>query len=466
MSPEVIRNEICSEKIDVWSYGVVLWELITCEMPYKNLDSSAIIWGIGNHSLELPIPSTCPEGFQLLIKQCWNLKPKNRPSFKIILSHLEIAGAELLHRFTENYEDRQKTWKQEVNDKLLACAQNSVKVYEYEKELIRKRTDEWRHAKDVRMIYEKKLERTNNLYLELNECFTKLEEREREILEREKNIGLNYPQRSALSQFKKQHFEKWNRKKFAIVAKKCNSSTSTTPSPSMILSKSALFVEIDGNKVNTTAVNQNVNETGSQMKKVPTVPSKKTRHKRASSGSFHMRNSPRKFVDIETQTEVGENSAAEQQQHQSQKQPAANDINKNSVMKKSISSSSGESDIDDYAPREDTTSSSQTNHLNMTTSMATSIMTCSNLTYDNDDDDDDLHHKDSDGDLEDLRQKVSSLVTNTSNSSISSNATILNTKIDFKKTFDENMNDSKDFNDFALVYDEKNINTNYVAGRR
>lgn len=35
MAPEIIRNELCSEKIDVWSYGVVLWELLTCEVPYK-----------------------------------------------------------------------------------------------------------------------------------------------------------------------------------------------------------------------------------------------------------------------------------------------------------------------------------------------------------------------------------------------------------------------------------------------
>ena len=37
MAPEIIRNELCSEKIDVWAYGVVLWELLTCEVPYKGI---------------------------------------------------------------------------------------------------------------------------------------------------------------------------------------------------------------------------------------------------------------------------------------------------------------------------------------------------------------------------------------------------------------------------------------------
>lgn len=55
MAPEVIRNEPCSEKVDVWGFGVVLWELLTCEIPYKDFDSSAIIWGVGNHSLHVSL---------------------------------------------------------------------------------------------------------------------------------------------------------------------------------------------------------------------------------------------------------------------------------------------------------------------------------------------------------------------------------------------------------------------------
>ena len=35
MAPEVIRHEPCSEKVDVWSYGVLLWELLTQERPYN-----------------------------------------------------------------------------------------------------------------------------------------------------------------------------------------------------------------------------------------------------------------------------------------------------------------------------------------------------------------------------------------------------------------------------------------------
>jgi hypothetical protein len=39
--------------VDIWSFGVLLWELLTCEIPYKNVDSSAIIWGVGSNSLQV-----------------------------------------------------------------------------------------------------------------------------------------------------------------------------------------------------------------------------------------------------------------------------------------------------------------------------------------------------------------------------------------------------------------------------
>uniref|UniRef100_A0A668UE40 Protein kinase domain-containing protein n=1 Tax=Oreochromis aureus TaxID=47969 RepID=A0A668UE40_OREAU len=103
MAPEVIRNEPVSEKVDIWSFGVVLWEMLTGEIPYKDVDSSAIIWGVGNNSLQLPIPESCPDGFKILLRQCWNCKPRNRPSFRQILLHLDIASADVLSTPQETY---------------------------------------------------------------------------------------------------------------------------------------------------------------------------------------------------------------------------------------------------------------------------------------------------------------------------------------------------------------------------
>lgn len=78
MAPEVIRHEPCSERVDVWSYGVVLWEMLTQEVPYKNMETHAIMWGVGTDSLSLPIPDSCPESLRQLLEQCWERIPKLR----------------------------------------------------------------------------------------------------------------------------------------------------------------------------------------------------------------------------------------------------------------------------------------------------------------------------------------------------------------------------------------------------
>ncbi|KAL1457206.1 hypothetical protein WDU94_001861 [Cyamophila willieti] len=189
MAPEVIRNEQCSDKIDIWSFGIVLWELLTCETPYKDVDSSAIIWGVGSNSLHLPIPSTCPDGFQLLMKMCWSNSPSSRPSFKQIQAHLDIASQEVLRIQPEEYYKKQLIWKEEIRLHMLQMQANKShvpKFAEFEDDLIRKRENELKHAQDVREHYERKLERANQLYLELKAVLMHLDQREKELLKREK----------------------------------------------------------------------------------------------------------------------------------------------------------------------------------------------------------------------------------------------------------------------------------------
>lgn len=80
MAPELIRNEPYGKTVDVWSYGVVLWELLTGEVPYRGVEQGAVIFGVAMKSLHLPVPTTAPLGFSLLLKQCWNTEPKHRPA--------------------------------------------------------------------------------------------------------------------------------------------------------------------------------------------------------------------------------------------------------------------------------------------------------------------------------------------------------------------------------------------------
>ncbi|KAM8708101.1 hypothetical protein ACLKA7_015123 [Drosophila subpalustris] len=286
MAPEVIRNEPCSEKVDIWSYGVVLWEMLTCEIPYKDVDSSAIIWGVGNNSLKLLVPSTCPEGFKLLVKLCWKSKPRNRPSFRQILSHLDIAGPELLRKTEKQYFETQKSWKEEVRCHLKEITQNGTSIHKYEQDLIKRRTAEWRHAQDIRMVYEDKLQKTNQLFFELSECMTQLQEKEKEIAERERKLpGCGYkPTRRLGNTLRKmQHY----RRRLNAPPAQQIQQQSSTPDPETTPEspvKCVLYAQLDGNcqPKSFCAVGNGLIIGGSMSGK-----NKKTwRHRRNGSGSF------------------------------------------------------------------------------------------------------------------------------------------------------------------------------------
>lgn len=58
----------CSFSVSVYSFGVLLWELLTGEVPYREIDALAVAYGVAMNKLTLPIPSTCPEPFVLLLR--------------------------------------------------------------------------------------------------------------------------------------------------------------------------------------------------------------------------------------------------------------------------------------------------------------------------------------------------------------------------------------------------------------
>lgn len=51
-----------------FSYGVVIWELLTGQVPYHGIEAMAIAYGTAMNKLTLPIPSTCPEAFADLMR--------------------------------------------------------------------------------------------------------------------------------------------------------------------------------------------------------------------------------------------------------------------------------------------------------------------------------------------------------------------------------------------------------------
>ncbi|EPB70831.1 protein tyrosine kinase [Ancylostoma ceylanicum] len=89
MSPEIIKqNEMLTTATDVWSYGVVLWEMLSKEVPYKEFTEYRIYTLITEKGVTLAIPENCPQKLKTLMEKCWKMNPKERLNMKEILGEL------------------------------------------------------------------------------------------------------------------------------------------------------------------------------------------------------------------------------------------------------------------------------------------------------------------------------------------------------------------------------------------
>ncbi|CAL5346186.1 unnamed protein product [Camellia sinensis] len=80
MAPELIHNEPFTEKCDIFSLGVIIWELCTLNRPWEGIPSVQVVYAVANDGLRLEIPEG-PLG--KLIADCWS-EPDERPSWTLI----------------------------------------------------------------------------------------------------------------------------------------------------------------------------------------------------------------------------------------------------------------------------------------------------------------------------------------------------------------------------------------------
>ncbi|XP_071730365.1 probable serine/threonine-protein kinase SIS8 isoform X2 [Rutidosis leptorrhynchoides] len=88
MAPEVLRNEPSNEKCDVYSFGVILWELATLCIPWTEMNSMQVVGAVGFQFRHLHIPENIDHMVAQIISDCWHLEPHSRPSFKEIIARL------------------------------------------------------------------------------------------------------------------------------------------------------------------------------------------------------------------------------------------------------------------------------------------------------------------------------------------------------------------------------------------
>jgi len=90
-APEILgeADEVDFDLADVYSYGIILWELLTREDPYAGMSTAAVAVAVLRDGLRPEVPDYAPDDYVQLMSNCWDQDPQQRPAFLEIMTRLE-----------------------------------------------------------------------------------------------------------------------------------------------------------------------------------------------------------------------------------------------------------------------------------------------------------------------------------------------------------------------------------------
>lgn len=125
MSPEALKDYKYTSRSDVWSYGVVLYEMCTLgSQPYVGLSHDMVVNYVLNQKLCLAKPHGCVPIWYALMRTCWRYDPNERPFFWEIVTYLKdfLSSDEDFKKksFVLNSSNEERTPTCELNAALIA----------------------------------------------------------------------------------------------------------------------------------------------------------------------------------------------------------------------------------------------------------------------------------------------------------------------------------------------------------
>jgi len=93
-APEALRHSMFSSKSDMWSFGVLLWEIFSFgRVPYPRIPIQDVVRHI-EKGYRMEAPEGCPPEVSQLMNEAWALAPADRPTFREMLARLYVLVEE------------------------------------------------------------------------------------------------------------------------------------------------------------------------------------------------------------------------------------------------------------------------------------------------------------------------------------------------------------------------------------
>lgn len=88
MAPEVFRHESYTETVDIYSFSMIFYYLLSGRPPWASQNGLKAVTKAAVDGERPNIPREWDERLSALLKQCWDENPKARPSFEKIIKQL------------------------------------------------------------------------------------------------------------------------------------------------------------------------------------------------------------------------------------------------------------------------------------------------------------------------------------------------------------------------------------------
>jgi serine/threonine protein kinase len=94
MAPEVALKRSYTELVDVYSFGILIWQMAKDKLPFKGFNKEEFIRNVVVGRQRPKIGQSWPTAFSSLLQRCWETSPFDRPNFAQIVAELnQLIGS-------------------------------------------------------------------------------------------------------------------------------------------------------------------------------------------------------------------------------------------------------------------------------------------------------------------------------------------------------------------------------------